>query len=58
MFVIQMENVRYFTPNYDTHPQFGETLKRAAESGVKILAYDCKVTPGSMEINKGVEIKL
>ena len=58
MFVIQMENVRYFTPNDVTHPQFGETLRKAAESGVKLLAYDCKVTPVSMEISKGVEIKL
>ena len=37
-FVIQMKDVRYFTPNINTHPQFGEALKKAAAAGVKILA--------------------
>ena len=40
-FVIQMRNVRYFTPNTDTHPAFAQALKKAAAAGVKILAYDC-----------------
>ncbi len=43
MFVIQMENVDYFTPNRDTHPEFAEALKTAEKSGVHILAYDCIV---------------
>ncbi len=58
MFVIQMEGVEYFTPNKDTHPQFAEALSRAAENGVEILAYDCLVTPGSMQINRPVPILL
>ena len=58
MFVIQMKDVRYFTPNYETHPEFGETLKKASEHGVDILAYDCIVTPESMEINRKLEVRL
>ncbi len=50
-FVIQMKNARYFTPNPDTDPLFSETLKRASENGVRILAYTCNVTPDSMEIS-------
>ena len=30
----------------------------ASEQGVKLLAYDCIVTPESMVINKPVEIRL
>lgn len=58
LFVIQMEDVRYFAPNDVTHPAFGQALRQAAEKGVKLLAYDCKVTPGSMTIRDKVEIRL
>ena len=57
-FVIQMRNVRYFTPNTDTHPAFAQALKKAAAAGVKILAYDCMVTPESIEIHKPVDVVL
>lgn len=57
-FVVQIENVKLFTPNYATHRQFGEALKLAREKGVKILAYNCKVTPDSMSIYRPVEIEL
>ncbi len=58
LFVIQMNGVKYFTPNYETHSLFGETLKKASESGVNILAYDCIVAPDSMVINEKTEIRL
>ena len=36
LFVIQMKDVRYFTPNSDTHLLFAETLKQAEERGVHL----------------------
>ncbi|MBA4701745.1 MAG: DNA/RNA nuclease SfsA [Ruminococcus sp.] len=54
IFVIQMKGVRYFTPNVDTHPEFGEALKAAKAAGVKVLAYDCRVTPESIELDEPV----
>ena len=57
-FVIQMEDVISFSPNYETQPQFGRTLKDAEKAGVKILAYSCKVTPDSLEIDKAVPVIL
>lgn len=57
-FVIQMKNVRYFTPNTDTHPAFAQALRSAAEAGVQILAYDCTVTPDSLRIGEPVETVL
>lgn len=58
VFVIQMENVTCFLPNEDTHPEFAQALREAAASGVEILAYDCKVTPDTMEINQPVPVYL
>lgn len=43
LFVVQMTGVKYVTPNYETHPQFGEILKRAKENGVIVRAIDCDV---------------
>ena len=57
-FVIQMEDVKSFSPNYDTHPQFGQALKEAQTAGVHILAYSCKVTPDTLEIDKPVPVIL
>lgn len=58
MFVIQMEGVKYFTPNRDTHPLFADALCRAAKEGVEILAYDCLVTPETMKVNRPVDVVL
>ena len=56
--VIQMKAVKYFEPNWKTHPEFGNTLKRAADAGVKILAYDCMVTEDAIEICDPVPVHL
>ena len=58
LFVIQMEGVKYFTPNRDTHPEFADALCEAVEAGVEVLAYDCLVTPRTMEINRPVQVVL
>lgn len=57
-FVIQMRGVKYFTPNMDTHPQFGIALQKAAEAGVKVMAYDCDVTKDSIRIAEKVPVIL
>ena len=57
-FVIQMEGVKYFTPNINTHKEFADALKMAEEKGVHILAYDCIVTDNSININKPVKVYL
>lgn len=58
IFVIQMKGIRYFTPNVDTQPAFGEALKKARASGVNILAYDCQVTPDSIVLDEPVSVVL
>jgi A/G-specific adenine glycosylase/sugar fermentation stimulation protein len=56
--VIQMEGVRYFCPNRETQPEFAEALLQARQAGVRILAYDCRVTPDSMTIHSPVPVRL
>lgn len=58
LFVIQMEGVRYLHPNDVTDKPFGDALREAKNAGVEILAYDCKITVDTMEINEKVEVKL
>ena len=57
-FVIQMKDVRYFTPNRETHPAFCDALKRARAAGVRVLAYDCVVDSDSITIHKEVPVVL
>ena len=58
LFVIQMKGIKEFKPNYKTHKEFGEALKGAENAGVKILAYDCTVTPTTLKIDAPVCVNL
>lgn len=56
--VVQMSNVKYFTPNIAMHKEFGDALKEAKKEGVNLLAYECMVTKSSIEATKEVPIIL
>jgi sugar fermentation stimulation protein A len=58
VFIIQMENVKYFTPNVKTHKAFADALKDAYMHGVKVLALDCQVTANSIVALNEVEVRL
>lgn len=58
LFVIQMKGVTRFSPNDRTHPEFGEALRAAAAAGVKVLAYDCLVTPDTLSLDAPVPVFL
>ena len=57
-FVIQMENIRDLRPNDETHPAFGDALREAAAAGVRVMAWECAVTPDSLEICREVPVIL
>ena len=57
-FVAQMEGVLGVSPNDDTHPAFGVALREAAAAGVRVLAFDCAVTPDSLELRGPVPVIL
>lgn len=58
LFVVQMEGIRAVSPNDQTHPAFGETLRAAAKAGVTPLAAVCEVWPDGAEIHHTVEVLL
>ena len=51
-FVIQMKGVRYFTPNMETQPAFGEALKRAKEQGVHVLHMTVKLEKTALRLER------
>ena len=58
LFVIQMKGPKIFKPNDNTHKAFGDALRKASQSGVRILAYNSIVTENSIKIDKEVKIEL
>lgn len=58
VFVVQMSGMKYFTPNDERHEAFGEALRFAAASGVEILAYECDITPDSIEVTNHLPVHL
>ena len=58
LFVIQMKNVKYFTPNFEMHMEFGQALKLAYNEGVNIFAVNCNVYKNGFNILDFVEVRL
>lgn len=58
VFVIQMKPVHGFCPNEITHKAFAHALRQAAQAGVRVLAYDCLVTPDSLFLDQPVPVYL
>ena len=58
VFIVQMEGVRWFEPNRDTHPEFADALCSAERAGVHLLALDCAVTETSIAARGEVPIRL
>jgi sugar fermentation stimulation protein A len=58
LFLVQMEGMRYFTPNDGTDPEFGEALRLAHEQGVEILVYDSIIKEDEILIGKRLDYRL
>ena len=58
IFIVQMEQVRYFEPNRATQPEFAEALREASEAGVKLHCIDCRVNEDSITPGRPVEIHI
>lgn len=56
LFIVQMDGIERFEPNWDTDPVFSQTLKDAKEAGVRILAYGCSVTPDSITLTDPIDV--
>lgn len=58
LFVIQMNDILHFEPNWPRDPAFAEALCRAAENGVRVRAVTCTVAEDWLEITGEVPVKL
>jgi sugar fermentation stimulation protein A len=55
-FVIQMCGVPRFSPNGVTDPAFAKALKNAADAGVHLLAYDCRISEDTLSMGEPVPV--
>ncbi len=58
VFVVQMSPMKYFTPNFNTHPEFKQALIDVSKKGVFIKAFECQVTCDSLEITREIPVIL
>ncbi len=58
VFVVQMENCCYFTPNRKTDEAFAKALEQAISDGVRVLCFTCKTTPNSLVADTALPVKL
>lgn len=58
LFIVQMSNVKYFTPNKETHPEFAEALVKAKNQGVEIIAVECEAGESTLTHGKEIDIVL
>jgi len=55
-FLVQMENIKHFTPNTSMDESFSRALIKAKEKGVNILSYNTVVKKDSIVLNEKVEV--
>jgi len=51
-FLVQREDAFAFSPADHIDPDYGLALRRAAEVGVRIMAYGCAVSPQGIEVRR------
>ena len=58
LFLVQMKGISVFRPHEARDPKFAEALRKAAQAGVKVLAYDCKVWETGFCLDAPVPVEL
>ena len=56
LFLVQIENCKYFRIAKDIDNEYYENYKLAKKSGVKFIAYNCKVGSKEIKIDKKIKI--
>ena len=56
LFLVQIENCKYFKIAKDIDNEYYVNYKLAKKSGVKFIAYNCKVGPKEIKIDKKIKI--
>ncbi len=58
VFVVQRDDAVGLRPHDESDPDFGRTLRDAAQRGVEVYAYGCRVEPGRVEIDHPLPVHL
>lgn len=58
VFLVQMQGIKYFTPNRIMDKNFSDALKEAKESGVNVLVFDSRVTQNSITLGEKIDYYL
>ena len=56
LFLVQIQNMKYFKIASDIDPEYYKNYKKAKKAGVKFLAYRCAIDKKKIEIEKKIEI--
>ena len=56
LFLVQIDNCKYFKIANDIDKEYYENYKLAKKSGVKFIAYNCNVGPKEIKIDKKIKI--
>lgn len=57
-FVVQRDDARFFSPNDAMDKNFGMALRAAADAGVELYAYSCRVTENEVELLRPLTVLL
>lgn len=58
VFIVQRSDALTFSPNDETDPSFGDTLRRAVARGVEACAYSCEVSVRAIRLRSKVAVRL
>ncbi len=58
VFVIQRADARAFAPHATADPVFAQTLRRAAEAGVEVHAFLCRVSRAEIVLDRAIPVLL
>jgi len=58
LFLVQMKGCRRFRPNAEMDAAFAEAVRKAAQSAVRVLAYDCAVGASSIVFGEPLAVSI
>ena len=58
VFVVQRSDAQLFAPHASADPLFARTLRQAADGGVGVYAWSCRVSRGAIEMDRRISIDL
>ena len=58
LFVVQMEDISFVSPNEKTDPAFAAALRTAAKNGVEIHAVECHITTDTIKAAAPLQVRL